>query len=73
MTVTIKNKINRGWIVGIYKNASGKFEPIFTDNQEAALEFDDLSTAIEKVRKLTDFSFNEFAFYENGKLLEVIK
>ena len=71
MTVTIKNKINRGWIVGIYKNASGVFESIFTDNKKAALEFDDLSGAIEKVKKLTNFSFDEFAFYENGKLTEV--
>ncbi|QYN53081.1 hypothetical protein [Lactobacillus panisapium] len=71
MTVTIKNKINRGWIVGTYKSTSGAFEPIFTDNKKAALEFDDLNEAIEKVKKLTNFSFDEFAFYENGKLMEV--
>lgn len=70
MSVTVK----RGkWLVEIYKNASGQLEPIFTDNKKAALEFDDLSTAIEKVKKLTDFSFDEFAFYENGKLMEGIK
>lgn len=73
MTVTIKNKINRGWIAGILKNQSGQFEPIFTDNRKTALEFNNLSTAIEKVKKLTNFSFDEFAFYENGKLTEVIK
>lgn len=68
MSVTVK----RGkWLVGIYKNASGVFEPIFTDNKKAALEFNNLSTAIEKVKKLTNFSFDEFAFYENGKLMEV--
>lgn len=68
MSVTVK----RGkWLVGIYKNANGVFEPIFTDNKKAALEFDNLSTAIEKVKKLTNFSFDEFAFYENGKLTEV--
>lgn len=71
MTVTIKNKINRGWIVGTYKSTSGAFEPIFTDNQEAAFEFDDLNEAIEKVKKLTDYIFDEFAFYKNGKLMEV--
>lgn len=68
MSVTVK----RGkWLVGIYKNASGVFEPIFTDNKKAALEFNNLSTAIENIKKLTDFSFDEFAFYENGKLTEV--
>ena len=68
MSVTVK----RGkWLVGIYKNASGVFEPIFTDNKKVALEFDDLNGAIEKVKKLTDYSFDEFAFYENGKLMEV--
>lgn len=71
MTVTIKNKINRGWIVGTYKSTSGVFEPIFTDNKKAALEFNNLSTAIENIKKLTDFSFDEFAFYENRKLTEV--
>lgn len=70
MSITVK----RGkWLVGIYKNASGVFEPIFTDNKKAALEFDDLNGAIEKVKKLTDYSFDEFAFYKNGKLMEVIK
>lgn len=73
MSVMVKNKINRGWIVGTYKSTSGAFEPIFTDNQEAAFEFDDLNEAIEKVKKLTDYSFDEFAFYKNGKLMEVIK
>ncbi|MCX8723082.1 hypothetical protein [Lactobacillus sp. B4005] len=71
MTVTIKNKINRGWIVGTYKSTSGVFEPIFTDNKKAALKFNNLSTAIENIKKLTDYSFDEFAFYENGKLMEV--
>ena len=71
MSVIVKNKINRGWIVGTYKSTSGAFEPIFTDNQEAAFEFDDLNEAIEKVKKLTDYSFDEFAFYKNGKLMEV--
>ena len=68
MTITVK----RGkWLVGIYKNASGVFEPIFTDNKKAALEFNDLNEAIEKVKKLTNYSFDEFAFYTNGKLMEV--
>lgn len=70
MTITVK----RGkWLVGIYKNASGVFEPIFTDNKKAALEFNNLNTAIKNIKKLTDYSFDEFAFYENGKLMEVIK
>ena len=71
MSVMVENKINRGWIVGTYKNASGVFEPIFTDNKKAALEFNNLSTAIKNIKKLTDFSFDEFAFYKNGKLMEV--
>ncbi|MCX8721423.1 MULTISPECIES: hypothetical protein [unclassified Lactobacillus] len=51
MSVTVK----RGkWLVGIYKNASGVFEPIFTDNKKAALKFNNLSTAIENIKKLTD-------------------
>lgn len=70
MTITVK-KIYHGWIAGILKNQSGQFEPIFTDNQEAAFEFDDLNEAIEKVKKLTDYSFDEFTFYKNGKLMEV--
>ncbi|WP_294837286.1 hypothetical protein, partial [uncultured Lactobacillus sp.] len=58
-------------IVGTYKSTSGAFEPIFTDNRKTAFEFNNLSTAIEKIKKLTNFSFDEFAFYENGKLMEV--
>lgn len=71
MTITVKNKTYHGWIAGILKNKNGQFEPIFTDNKKAALEFDNLSTAIKNIKKLTDFSFDEFAFYENGKLMEV--
>ena len=71
MTITVKNKIYHGWIAGILKNQSGQFEPIYTDNRKTALEFNNLSTAIEKVKKLTNFSFDKFAFYENGKLTEV--
>lgn len=71
MTITVKNKTYHGWIAGILKNKNGQFEPIFTDNKKTALEFNNLSTAIEKIKKLTNFSFDEFAFYENGKLMEV--
>ena len=71
MTITVKSKTYHGWIAGILKNQSGQLEPIFTDNRKTALEFNNLSTAIEKVKKLTNFSFDEFAFYENGKLTEV--
>lgn len=67
----VKNKIYHGWIAGILKNQSGQFEPIFTDNRKTALEFDNLNGAIENIKKLTNFSFDEFAFYENGKLMEV--
>ena len=71
MTITVKSKTYHGWIAGFLKNQSGQFEPIFTDNRKTALELTNLSTAIEKVKKLTNFSFDEFAFYENGKLTEV--
>ena len=71
MTITVKSKTYHGWIAGILKNQSGQFEPIFTDNRKTALEFDDLNGAIENIKKLTDYSFDEFAFYKNGKLMEV--
>lgn len=67
MSVTAK----RGkWLVEILENSNHKLEPRFTDNKEVALKFNDLSAAIENIKKLTDYSIDEWAFYENGKLME---
>lgn len=64
-------KVKRGkWLVGIFENSNHKFEPRFTDNKEAAFVFDDLNSAIANIKKLTDYSFDEWAFYEDGKLVE---
>lgn len=67
MSVTAK----RGkWLVEIFKNSNHKLEPRFTNNKEVAFEFNDLNSAIENIKKLTDYSFDDWAFYENGKLVE---
>lgn len=67
MSVTAK----RGkWLVEIFENSNHKLEPRFTSNKDAAFEFSNLNSAIEKVKKLTDYSFDEWAFYEDGKLVE---
>lgn len=64
-------KVKRGkWLVEIFENSNHKLEPRFTDNKEVALKFNNLSAAIEIIKKLTDYSFDEWAFYENGKLME---
>lgn len=64
-------KAKRGkWLVEILENSNHKLVPQFTDNKEAAFEFNDLNSAIENTRKLADYSFDEWAFYENGKLVE---
>lgn len=67
MSVTAK----RGkWLVEIFENSNHKLEPRFTDNREAAFVFDDLNSAIANIKKLTNYSFDEWAFYKDGKLVE---
>lgn len=69
----VKNKINQKWLLEIDKTANGKIKPKFTDNQVAATWFSDFDTAIKALSNLSDYGLNEWAFYENNKLMEVIK
>lgn len=73
MTVQVKNKINQKWLLEIDKTAGNKIKPKFTDNQLIAILFSDFDTAVKAVSNLSDYGLSEWAFYENGKLLEVIK
>lgn len=73
MRVQVKNKINQKWLLEFNKTANGKTKPEFTDNQLAAIWFSDFDTAVKAVSNLSDYSLSEWAFYENGKLTEVIK
>lgn len=67
-------KAKRGkWLVEIFENSNHKLEPRFTSNKDAALEFNDLNSAVENIKKLTDYSFDEWAFYKDGKLVEEIQ
>ena len=68
MSVTAK----RGkWLVEILENANHKLEPRFSDNREVALKFNDLDSAIENVKKLTDYSFDDWAFFEDEKFVDI--
>lgn len=71
--VQVKNKINQKWLVEIDKTAGNKVKPKFTNNQLVAILFSDLDAAIKAVSNLSDYGITEWAFYENGKLTEVIK
>lgn len=73
MTVTVKNKINRKWLLEIDKTANGKTKPKFTDNQLITILFSDFDAAFKALSNLSDYGLSEWAFYENGKLMEVIK
>lgn len=70
MSVTVKNKINQKWLVGVYSNSNNKIKPRFTDNEQAAFEFVGMHTALPIIQSLTDYSQSEWAFYEDGKLVE---
>ena len=68
MSVTAK----RGkWLVEILENANHKLEPRFRDNREVALKFNDLDSEIENVKKLTDYSFDDWAFFEDEKFVDI--
>lgn len=73
MSVTVKNKINQKWLLEIDKTANGKIKPKFTDNQVAAIWFSDFDAAFKALSNLSDYGLSEWAFYENNKLMEVIK
>lgn len=71
MTITVKNKINQKWLVEIDKTANGKIKPKFTDNQLMTILFSDIDSAVKAVSNLSNYGLSEWAFYENGKLMEV--
>lgn len=68
--VKVKNKINQKWLVGVYSNSNNKIKPRFTDNEQAAFEFVGMHTALPIIQCLNDYSQSEWAFYEDGKLVE---
>lgn len=70
MSVTVKNKINEKWLVGVFPNANNELKPKFTDNKEAAFLFTGMHTAVPILDSLKDYSLSEWAFFEDGKLVE---
>ncbi len=68
MSVTAKRS---KWLVEIFENANHKLEPRFSDNKEVAFKFNDLNSAIENIKKLTDYSFDEWAFFEDEKFVDI--
>lgn len=70
MSVTVKNKINQKWLAGVFTNADNKIKPRFTDNEQAAFEFTGMHTALPIVESLKNYGLSEWAFFEDGKLVE---
>lgn len=70
MSVTVKNKINQKWLVGVYSNSSNKTKPRFTSNEQATFEFVGIHTALPIIESLKDYGMSEWAFFEDGKLVE---
>lgn len=70
MSVKVKNKINQKWLSGVYSDSNNKTKPRYTDNEQAAFEFVGMHTALPIIESLNDYSLSEWAFYENGKLME---